>query len=214
MRVGSLFAGIGGFDLGLERAGMRTVFQVEIDRRCGELLNAHWPEVPLHIDIKEVIVKPWRLTEEQKRSAVVMYEAGLSCAQVGDYFGVSRQSAWDVLRRRTTMRPRERHGSDNHFWRGTSDDDRAQNIVEKALAAGRLARPAGCSACGVIPSPMRDGRSAIQAHHSDYNRPLDVAWLCQPCHHDWHRRNKAVPRQGGDANGSLDRADLLCGGFP
>jgi len=138
VRVGSLFAGIGGFDLGLERAGMRTVFQVEIDRRCGELLNAHWPEVPLHIDIKEVIVKPWRLTEEQKRSAVVMYEAGLSCAQVGDYFGVSRQSAWDVLRRRTTMRPRERHGSDNHFWRGTSDDDRAQNIVEKALECERL----------------------------------------------------------------------------
>jgi site-specific DNA-cytosine methylase len=51
MRVSSFFAGIGGFDLGLERAGMNVVFQCEIDPFCQQILKRHWPHVPLHEDI-------------------------------------------------------------------------------------------------------------------------------------------------------------------
>ena len=43
---GSLFSGGGGLDLGLERAGLKCVFQVENDRHCLTLLNRHWPNVP------------------------------------------------------------------------------------------------------------------------------------------------------------------------
>ena len=42
----SLFSGVGGFDLGLERAGMTTVFQCEYDKHCQKVLNRHWPNVP------------------------------------------------------------------------------------------------------------------------------------------------------------------------
>ncbi len=51
MRVASFFAGIGGFDLGFERAGIPSVFQCEIDDFCQKILKRHWPNVPLHADI-------------------------------------------------------------------------------------------------------------------------------------------------------------------
>lgn len=54
MTFGSLFAGIGGMDLGLERAGHRCLWQVEIDDYCRRVLARHWPSVMRYADIKEV----------------------------------------------------------------------------------------------------------------------------------------------------------------
>ena len=54
LTVGSLFSGIGGMDLGLERAGMTIKWQSEIDPYCCDILKKHWPEVPNHGDIKKI----------------------------------------------------------------------------------------------------------------------------------------------------------------
>jgi DNA (cytosine-5)-methyltransferase 1 len=54
MTFGSLFTGIGGFDLGLEWAGMTSVWQVEIDARCNEVLAHHWPDVQRYGDVTDV----------------------------------------------------------------------------------------------------------------------------------------------------------------
>ncbi len=54
MNVGSLFSGIGGLDLGLERAGMTVKWQSEIDPYCSRVLAKHWPHVPNLGDVKLV----------------------------------------------------------------------------------------------------------------------------------------------------------------
>ena len=54
MRVGSLFSGVGGFDLGLERAGHRVVWQVEKDKQARSVLRRHWPNVDLYEDVCDV----------------------------------------------------------------------------------------------------------------------------------------------------------------
>ena len=51
--MGSLFAGIGGFDLGFERAGFRTEWQVEIDPYCQRVLKKHFPHAERFGDIRE-----------------------------------------------------------------------------------------------------------------------------------------------------------------
>ena len=52
MRFLSLFAGIGGADLGLERAGMECAGQVEIEPFCQKVLAKHWPNVWRWNDVK------------------------------------------------------------------------------------------------------------------------------------------------------------------
>lgn len=55
LRMASFFAGIGGFDLGFERAGIDTVWQCEKKDFCLDILGQHWPDVPRASDITEVV---------------------------------------------------------------------------------------------------------------------------------------------------------------
>ena len=52
LTFGELFAGIGGFSLGLERAGMQCCWQVEIDNYARRVLQKHWPDVRRHDDVR------------------------------------------------------------------------------------------------------------------------------------------------------------------
>ena len=78
MNVLSLFSGIGGLELGLERAGMRVVGQVEIDPFCRQVLAKHWPEVPRHDDVRTA-VEWW---ESESRPAVHVVAGGFPCQPV------------------------------------------------------------------------------------------------------------------------------------
>lgn len=60
----------------------------------------------------------------------------------------------------------------------------ANNLISRYLREGRIFRPLNCEICSIECKP--------HAHHCDYSKPLDVMWLCQPCHVEWHRENRAI----------------------
>lgn len=93
MRVSSFFSGIGGFDLGFERAGMEVVFQCEIDSFCQQILKRHWPYIPLHDDITTLDAATIPLSELwcagwpcQDLSTANTDRAGLSGKRSGLFF--------------------------------------------------------------------------------------------------------------------------------
>lgn len=83
---------------------------------------------------------------------------------------------------------RERHALRQREWRRRNREKvRAHWKVREAVLTGKLIRPIHCEACG-------RGVDRIEAAHHDYDKPLDVRWLCPMCHHGWdaerHRREK------------------------
>jgi transposase-like protein len=218
LRAGSTFSGVGGMDKGLHDAGLEHEFFAEWESWRRGILARHWPGVRQFDDVREVGVPASKLTEQQFQQAIREYvEDGRSIAEIADHLPITRQSLHERFRRAgVEMRAQQRHGADNHFYRGgPRGADWAHNKVEKAIARGELVRPATCEACAGPGTPYRDGRSPIQAHHDDYNKPLDVRWLCQPCHHEWHKNNEPIPLAGEVVKRELPgQIDLLVGGFP
>ena len=58
----------------------------------------------------------------------------------------------------------------------TKNDARAR--LRTAVARGKIEKPDSCEACGA--------GGQLEGHHADYSRPLDVVWLCCPCHRSLH----------------------------
>ena len=60
----------------------------------------------------------------------------------------------------------------------------ARIIVNNAIRDKRLEKKFECSIC--------KSTEKIQGHHDDYTKPLEVRWLCQKCHSNWHRHNTPI----------------------
>jgi ribosomal protein S27AE len=71
----------------------------------------------------------------------------------------------------------------NRAWRA---EDKRRNIahsrVSYAIKKGKLVR---------LPC-VRCGNQKSVAHHEDYDKPLEVMWLCQPCHKQRHKELKEM----------------------
>lgn len=81
---------------------------------------------------------------------------------------------------------------DEYFRRAKENRDRhkeeyrCHSIVNNGLRRGELKKMA-CEVCG---------DADTQAHHNDYNKPLDVTWLCKKCHSAWHEHNEPIRFNG------------------
>lgn len=57
-------------------------------------------------------------------------------------------------------------------------------ITSNAVRDGVLFKASNCSVC--------NSTEKIEGHHDDYTKPLEVRWLCEQCHKEWHRNNKPI----------------------
>jgi hypothetical protein len=60
---------------------------------------------------------------------------------------------------------------------------RARCVLGNEIRQGRIIPPSSCENCGA---------AKPEAHHEDYSKPLDVKWLCRPCHGIEHRKEFCV----------------------
>lgn len=96
-----------------------------------------------------------------------------------------------------TSRAYRKSGRENTQARYEKDKKKihARRAAQQAEAAGKLIDPGACETCG--------STSPREKHHPDYDFPLDVEWLCEPCHTEWHKHNVAI--NGDRPVGMLDR---------
>lgn len=110
MNILDLFSGIGGFSIGFEKAGFKTVAFCEIDQDCQKVLNNHWPNVPIYPDIENLTGK--RLKEDGI-SKIDIITGGfpcvdLSCAGLQKGLNENTRSGlwWEMRRIIGELRPR------------------------------------------------------------------------------------------------------------
>ena len=104
--IGSLFSGIGGFELGLERAipNSTTIWQVEQKKYCHTILSKHWPDAKIYDDVRDIT--------KDNVSPVDILCGGFPCQDIsiaGKQGGIHAEKSglwWEMLRIISELRPR------------------------------------------------------------------------------------------------------------
>lgn len=115
--------------------------------------------------------------------ALKLYTSGLAAREVAKRVGVSKSVVLRLVREKSTTR--KHHPA--------MSDPSAAAKIHTETRAGRI-KPQSCEVCGRLETG-RDGRRLVQAHHDDYNKPLDVRWLCVGHHSAWHHHNEPIPKR-------------------
>lgn len=212
---GSLFAGIGGFDLGFERAGMRCKWQVEIDSYCQRVLAKHWPDVRRWDDVRTFPPEPfddWRVDVicggfpcQDISQANVVFRAGLS----GGRSGLWRE----FLRIIVEIRPRA-VAVENSWqqWRKW-----VPRVRRELWEIGYGSLPVGCDS-SVFGTKHRRQRAFVVAHSDSDSQSVFTKYAetsCLPTNARRYRQDvwNTTPEFMGVANGIPNRVDRLkcCG---
>jgi DNA (cytosine-5)-methyltransferase 1 len=171
MKVLDLFSGIGGFSLGLERAGMKTVAFCEIDKFCRKVLAHHWPSIPIYEDIK--LLTAQRLNDDGIKIDVIC--GGFPCQDIstagkGEGLRGERSGLWrEYARLIGEIRPRyvivENVAA--LLFRGLSD-------VLGDLASLGYDAEWHCIPASYIGAPHRRDRIWIIAHRNSDNQSKSI----------------------------------------
>jgi hypothetical protein len=112
-------------------------------------------------------VKDWKLKNSEKIKEYVRNNKEKQKIYAEKYKNKDVER-FNALRRESIRRSKEKF----------PEKVRARKMVECAIRNGFMERPNSCSICSIECNP--DG------HHPDYNKPLEVVWVCRKCHFSLH----------------------------
>lgn len=194
-----LFSGIGGFSLGLERAGFTTVAFCEIEEFARKILAKHWPHVPIHTDIRE-------LDGTQYRESVSTVCGGFPCqpySLAGKQAGAADDRAlWpEMFRIICEIQPTWVIGENVPGIINMELDAVLSNLEDAGYATQTFDFPA----CGIDAHHIRH-RIWVVAHANRERVRIGPEWDAER----WHQflgRRYAIPEHL-----RADGADTNCGG--
>lgn len=212
MRIGSLFSGIGGLELGLERAGVgRAVWQCEQNAYCREVLARHWPEARRYEDVRDLV--------GASLPAVDVLCGGPPCQDLSDagtnhkrpgLEGERSGLAWTMMDLVEQLGPRwvVWENVDGAAWKRW-----VPAVRRKLHELGYYSLPVRLRACDVgapfqgrrvfvLATPYGEGESA-RALHAEV---AELSELARSHREDWGRPS---PRAMGMADGLPRRVDRL-----
>lgn len=134
------------------------------------------------------MTKHSKLTEAQRTEAKRLIAIGLKHTDIASYFNVTKQYIGQIAKEVPRLSPRCPRRQPRRRGRALKQDS-ASRLVGEAIARGIL-HPQPCEVCGKTDPKL--GRRSIHAHHDDYDKPLEVRWLCSQHHREWHRDNVAM----------------------
>lgn len=213
MNVLDLFSGIGGFSLGFERAGFRTVAFCEIEPYCRAVLAKRWPGVPIYPDVRE-------LTAERLRADGIAVDAicgGFPCQDIslagrGAGLDGAKSGLWSEYRRLVSeIRPRfvvienspalRTRGADRILAELEALDYTCEPIVVGAMHAGAWHRRLRAWLVAYLNGeqhqvgPLTHERSASAELPADADGP--ILWDKQGRRGGSHRSGEAIPGDHG-----------------
>ena len=130
-----------------------------------------------------------KLSGPQKEEALKMVRDGMSANSVAEFYGVSRQYISEMCLRRG-FRISKKTPLGSVLSEEQESRQRINQLVLKAISKGVLI-PEPCEVCGIFGKDEK-GKRMVHAHHDNYNKPLEVRWLCQKHHMEWHKNNQPI----------------------
>lgn len=205
MRIGSLFSGIGGLELGLEQAGAGEIaWQVERDPYCRRVLARHWPAAERHQDVTEV--------DFGQLEPVDVICGGFPCQDVsiaGDGAGLAgaRSGLW-----REMVRAIRLVGPQHVIVENVAALlDRGMGAVLGDLAESRYDAEWDCLPAGAFGAPHFRDRLFVLAHaqgerlEADGDQPVRApAEVPRPARDPWWEAEPGLPRVADGVPGRME----------
>jgi len=96
-----------------------------------------------------------------------------------EYWGNNKEKLLKEQKEYNRLHPEVNRKASINYRINHPDKKKAHQILNDAVAADKISKPRVCERCG-------KEVTSINAHHPDYSKPLNVLWLCIPCHHLLH----------------------------